>query len=278
MNEAPLMLSISGMRGIVGGSFTPDVAAMYAKAFAAWLGSKPGRRVVCVARDGRHGGESALAAVRSSLMAAGCDVIDLGIAMTPTVGVAIGHHRADGALVVTASHNPQQWNGLKALDSDGLAPPAESAADLVARFKALRADGGATRDDALTASHTPGSVRTDADAAMRHVERVLALVDVAAIRRAAFPVVLDSVNASGCVAGRALLERLGCRVTHLNGEATGIFPHAPEPLEINLGDLMRSTATARAACGFAQDLVPYCTQSRPGLTRSSMGADGRVPQ
>jgi len=248
---APLMLSISGLRGIVGESFTPRVAALYASAFAEWLReARPSTAAaprVCIARDGRFGGDQALAAVCQSLLESGCDVIDLGVAMTPTVGVAIGHHRADGALVVTASHNPQQWNGIKALDSDGLAPSPERAAELVSRFKSMR-DLGGTR----TAS-VKGALTHDGDASRRHVERVLSLVDVDAIRRAAFAVVLDSVNASGCLAGRLLLERLGCRLTHLNGDPTGIFPHAPEPLESNLGDLSKATAQAHAAVGFAQD-------------------------
>lgn len=271
---APLMLSISGLRGIVGESFTVQVASQYAEAFAAWIGASRGAATaaprICIARDGRRGGDEALAAVCEALLAAGCDVIDLGVAMTPTVGVAIGHHRADGALVVTASHNPQQWNGLKALDSDGLAPAPERAAQLVARFRALRdgqpGEGGAHGETAHAAGerrvHTVaatgassrrGTRREDTDAPRRHVERVLALVDVEAIRRAAFPVVLDSVNASGCLAGRILLERLGCRLTHLHGEQTGIFPHAPEPLATNLGELMVATAAASAAVGFAQD-------------------------
>jgi len=312
--DAPLMLTVSGMRGIVGASFTPEVATNYAKCFAGWLAatraaaigetsdasapatatapapapapsldrSKLRRSLVCIARDGRRGGEVFLEVVRTALLDSGCDVIDLDIAMTPTVGVAIGHHHADGALVVTASHNPQQWNGIKALDADGLAPAPERAAELIARFRALteattakptdreatasESAAGAVASDPASGTHTAthsstgksstvtrGSLRQDAEAAMRHVERVLKLVDVDAIRRANVKVALDSVNASGCVGGRALLERLGCEITHINGEPTGVFTHAPEPLEINLGELMSATSKAGAACGFAQD-------------------------
>lgn len=253
--DAPLMLSISGLRGITGASFTPEVAADYARAFAASIESErapspnaSARPRLCVARDGRLGGDVALAAVREALLACGADVIDLDVAMTPTVGVAIGSHAADGALVVTASHNPQEWNGMKALDAQGLAPSPERAAKLIERFRRIRA----TRAGA-PAADVRGSLHSVDDAAEVHVEKVLGLVDVERIRAANLPVVLDSVNASGCVAGRMLLERLGCRLTHLNGEQTGIFPHAPEPLESNLGDLMRATAAAGAACGFAQD-------------------------
>ncbi|MBX3354714.1 MAG: hypothetical protein KF724_03335 [Phycisphaeraceae bacterium] len=253
---APLMLSISGLRGIVGESFTTDVARLYATAFAGWIDEgRPGAAAaprICVARDGRRGGEAALGAVRDALQDAGCEVIDLGIAMTPTVGVAIAHHRGDGALVVTASHNPQQWNGLKALDSSGLAPPPERAAPLMARFKALR-DGVGSAAATARVSRPRGAATEDSHAAERHVERVLQLVDVPAIRRAGFSVVLDSINASGAIAGRMLLERLGCRLTHLNGDLSGVFSHTPEPLETNLGELIAATPRAGAAVGFAQD-------------------------
>ncbi len=242
------MLGISGLRGIVGVSFTPEVAAAYAAAFAAWI--RPGcggrRPRICVARDGRCSGEALLQAVSAGLLASGCDVVDLGVAMTPTVAVMIGHHRADGGMVVTASHNPQEWNGLKALDRDGLAPPPEEARSLVEGFTQRRF-GWCPPLEQGTSAH-------EADAARVHVERVVSQLDAEAIRRAGFHVVLDPVNASGCIGGPMLLERLGCRVTLVHGAQTGIFGHLPEPLEGNLEDLRRSTAaTSGAACGFAQD-------------------------
>ncbi len=256
--DAPLMLSISGMRGIAGASFTEEVAARYARAFAGWIhgeaaasARRRARPLLCVARDGRRGGDRFLDAVRRALLECGCDVIDLGVVMTPTVGVAIARHGADGAMVVTASHNPQPWNGLKALDSDGLAPAPARAAEIVRRYRALESDPAGASPSAPPGG--AGTLRSDPDAARAHVERVLREVDAAAIRARRFPVVLDSVNASGCVAGRSLLDALGCTVTHLNGDGSGIFPHAPEPLEANLGELRAETAARGAACGFAQD-------------------------
>lgn len=251
---APLMLSVSGARGIVGRTMTPDVAAAYAAAFGSFLcarapakgGAAARRPRVVLGRDGRISGEPLALAASGGLLAAGCDVTDIGVAMTPTVGVMIGALGADGGMAITASHNPIEWNGLKCLDGSGLAPPPAEAREIVQRFKERRLDWapplGTGRLD-----------RSDA-AAGTHVERVLAQVDVAAIRARGFTVVLDSVNASGCVPGRMLLEALGCRVTHLFGECTGVFGHTPEPLEANLTELAAGVArTPGAVVGFAQD-------------------------
>ena len=247
-DEAPLMLSVSGARGIVGRTMTPEVAAAYGGAFGSFLKATTGkaRPRVVVGRDGRISGPPLAAAAVGGLVATGCDVIDIGVAMTPTVGVMIGHHRADGGLTVTASHNPIQWNGIKCLDGDGLAPPPAIAKEIVDRFKARRIDWCGPLET--------GRVTEDLTAARVHVDRVLANVDVAAIRARRFPVVLDSVNGSGCLGGRMLLEELGCSVQHIFGEMTGVFGHVPEPLAENLVDLAGAVRGAPGtACGFAQD-------------------------
>jgi phosphomannomutase len=247
-DEAPLMLSVSGARGIVGRTMTPEVAAAYGGAFGSFLKATTGkaRPRVVVGRDGRISGPPLAAAAIGGLTATGCDVIDIGVAMTPTVGVMIGHHRADGGLTITASHNPIQWNGIKCLDGDGLAPPPAIAKEIVDRFKARRIDWCGPLET--------GHVSEDLTAARVHVDRVLANVDVAAIRARRFTVVLDSVNGSGCLGGRMLLEELGCRVEHIFGEMTGVFGHVPEPLAENLVDLAGAVRGAPgAACGFAQD-------------------------
>ncbi len=240
------MLSVSGARGLVGRSMTPDVAARFAAAFASHLRESFARPHVVLGRDGRASGDSLGRAVAGALMAAGCDVIDVGIVATPTVAVAIRAHSAQGGMVITASHNPIEWNGLKALDSDGLAPPPGIAQAIIDRFKAGQLDWAGPLG--------AGTHHRDHDADQRHVDRVLSLVDVPAIRAAHFHVVLDSVNGGGSASGRLLLDRLGCDVMHLNGERTGDFAHTPEPLEANLGQLMRAVASSGAAAvGFAQD-------------------------
>ncbi len=248
-SEAPLMLSVSGARGIVGRTMTPAVAAAYAGAFGSFLKSTTGRprpRVV-VGLDGRISGPPLAAAAIGGLTATGCDVVDIGVAMTPTVGVMIQHHQADGGLTVTASHNPIEWNGIKCLDGNGLAPPPLIATEIVQRFR----DGHIAWCDPIAT----GRVEPDAGAARIHVERVLSCVDARAISAKSFAVVLDSVNGSGCVGGRMLLESLGCRVNHLFGEPTGVFGHTPEPIAEHLLELAGVVRGGRGAfaCGFAQD-------------------------
>ncbi len=248
-NDAPLMLSVSGARGIVGRTMTPVVAATFAGAFGSHIRTLvAGRRPkLVVARDGRYGGEALARAVQGALASVGCDVVDIGVAMTPTVGLMIKALGADGGMAVTASHNPIEWNGLKCLDGDGLAPPKPVAEAIIARFKAA--------DIAFAKPLEIGSITTDSTAARRHVDRVLAVTGAAErVRARKLHVVLDSVNASGCEGGRMMLDALGCGVTHIYGEMTGIFGHTPEPTAENLGELAAKVrGTAGAACGFAQD-------------------------
>jgi phosphomannomutase len=251
--EAPLMLSVSGARGIVGRTMTPEIAAAYGAAFGSFLKVTTGkdRPLVVVGLDGRISGPPLAAAAIGGLMATGCDVIDIGVAMTPTVGVMISERKADGGLAVTASHNPIAWNGIKCLDGNGLAPPPAIAKEIVDRFKERRID--------WCEPLATGKLTHDGSAARVHIDRVLRNVDVAAIRAKNFTVVLDSVNGSGCVPGRMLLEELGCKVVHIYGEQTGVFGHVPEPLAENLQDLAAAVRDSKghhfasAACGFAQD-------------------------
>lgn len=251
LSSAPLMLSVSGARGIVGASMTPIVSGEIAAAFGSFLrGGLAKRPTILLARDGRPSGEMLGAAATAGLLAIGCDVIDLGVVMTPTVGVMIDVLGADGGVVITASHNPIEWNGLKCLDQDGLAPPPAKASEIIDRFRSKRFS--------WADAESMGVVRHDDRGVAKHLERVLRLVDVDRIRARRFTVVLDSVNGAGCVAGRMLLERLGCEVIHLNGEPTGRFAHTPEPIEANLTDLCavvasRHGSASPAVVGFAQD-------------------------
>ena len=252
--SAPLMLSVSGARGTGGRTMTPVVAATFAGAFGSHVRTtSAGRRPkLVVARDGRAGGEAILRAVEGALLATGCDVVDLGVAMTPSVGLMIRALGADGGMAVTASHNPLEWNGLKCLDGDGLAPPKPVAEAIIARFRAA--------DIAWAEPAAIGAITADDSTNGRHVARVLEATGAAPrVAPRALRVVLDSVNASGCRGGRMLLEALGCRVTHIHGEETGIFGHVPEPTADNLGDLVAAVRATHAdgegpaACGFAQD-------------------------
>lgn len=260
-SDAPLMLSVSGCRGIVGATMTPEVAARFAGAFAGWLRDRnPGteRLTVVFGKDGRAGNESLHLAAVAGLLGAGARVVDLDIAATPTVGVMVEHHSAQGGLILTASHNPAQWNGLKCLtrdekDSRGVprarAPKADDAQRIVDRFKA----GGV-----LLAAHDGQGVHDhDATAAHVHVARVLRAIEpiapVEAIKARRFRVAVDSVNASGADGARLLLDALGCDLVHVHADGSGVFPHSPEPTAENLAGFTAVVRDAGAVVGFAQD-------------------------
>lgn len=249
MSDAPLMLSVSGVRGIFGKSLTRMTAADFAAAFAEFVKGSSGvsKPTICVGRDSRPSGGVLAEAVIEALVGRGCDVVDLGIVATPTVGVMVTHRQAQGGMVITASHNPSEWNGLKCINGRGMALPKDDIEQVIERFK--RRELGAE-----VAEGAQGRVERDWSANAEHVQRVLSLIDVDAVRGAGFTVVLDSVNGAGCEAGRMLLEALGCAVFHMNGEPTGAFAHTPEPTEENLTALAsRTAAVGDAVCGFAQD-------------------------
>lgn len=234
---------------MVGKALTPEVAARYAAAFG-WLvsGGKPGCAVV-LGRDSRPSGTMLAAAAAAGLQSVGCEVIDCGLVPTPTVQLAVEHHRAAGGIVVTASHNPAEWNALKFVGPDGIfldADRGERIRDLV-----REAGGGIPR----ASWDEVGSARSDPEAKRRHLEAVLALpvLDVARIRKRRFSVVLDGVRGAAGPLVRELLEALGCRVRGLNLEPDGRFPRPPEPLPENLGALADSVREAKADLGMALD-------------------------
>lgn len=253
------MLSVSGCRGIVGESLTPDVVARFAGAFAGFLASRVKSPTVVLGRDGRAGCEMVHHAALAGLLGAGVNVVDLGVAMTPTVAILTDKHRAAGGMVLTASHNPQEWNGLKCLlgetpneaGSGACAPPASLAAQIIKRFK-TGAGAGAPWSGM-------GKIEVDGAAAVAHVDRVVNAIGALAALDAGeigldTVVVLDSVNASGVEGGMALLERLGCeQVMHIAGQSTGLFPHPPEPVKENLRALCGAVKEMDASVGFAQD-------------------------
>lgn len=235
-----LMVSVSGVRGLVGETLTPAVVLEFCQAYGTLLDG--GR--VALARDSRPSGQMFAAAAAAGLLASGCEVTDLGLAMTPTVGRAIRDGRFDGGVIVTASHNPAPWNGLKFLDDQGLAPDPARAA----RIAELRA-AGRTR---LIPAGFRGLHRDD-QAGARHVDAVLAAVEVDTSGLRGMRVVLDSINGAGCLDSPRLLAELGCHVTHINGEPDGAFAHPPEPVAENLASLCAAVRRANAAVGFAQD-------------------------
>ena len=240
-----LMISVSGMRGHVGTDLTPELVARHAAALAAWARGA-GLPSVVLGRDSRTSGPMFMHAATAGIMSAGCDVIDVGMVPTPTVQFAVEHHHAGAGLILTASHNPIEWNALKFVGPDGIFLDAEAGAAV----RAL-AEAGPPR----AGWDTIGRVHEDREAVARHLDLVLALpeIDVAAIRARKFHVALDCVRGAGGASIPLLLERLGCRVTAIHLETDGRFPHAPEPVPENLGDLSRAVRESGAEIGMAVD-------------------------
>jgi phosphomannomutase len=245
--QAPLMLSVSGMRGLVGRSITPVVVARYAAAFGGWLreSTKKDAPHVVIGRDSRPSGEMFELAAVSGLIASGCRVTRVGVLSTPGVAIMIGRHRAEGGMVITASHNPIIWNGVKALRHDGAAPPADQAQQIIERFKDDRLD--------YVPVEQLQPCSEDQSGITVHVGSILPHIDVEAVRAAKLTAVVDSVNGAGGDEARALLEALGVKLIHMYPEPTGIFPHTPEPTRDNLTELCANVKEHGAAIGFAQD-------------------------
>lgn len=238
-----LIRSISGIRGIVGETLLPETVLAYVSAFAAWTGGGP----VVLGYDGRPHGRILTGLARVALQFAGCDVIDCGVVPTPTVQLVTEHSDARGGIAVTASHNPAQWNGLKFLGPDGVFLDAAANADLFALADAGRRTSVAW--DRL------GHVHVRAGVLEEHVDRVLAAapVDLDAIRARRFHVAVDAVNASGSRIVPMLLARLGCEVLPVACDASGVFPHTPEPLPENLVGLGEAVLRHKADLGIAVD-------------------------
>ena len=243
-SEAPLMLSVSGARGIVGKSMTPEVAHRLAAIWGQHVASTESSPLMVLARDSRPSGPELAEAAAQGLCDAGCRVISLGIAATPTVGVMIGSARASGGVMITASHNPSPWNGLKLLDGMGTAPSSDVAAAIIERFRS---------DEQVPSRTASMEVVEETRGHDTHGAKVLGQIDPAVIQNRGFKVVLDSVNGAGGIAGASLLKRLGCEVVHLGEEPTGDFFHPPEPRKEHLGALCEAVLEAGADIGFAQD-------------------------
>jgi len=246
MANEGLMVSVSGIRGRVAEGLTPEVVAKFASAFGAWAAAHGKSRDVVVGRDSRVSGPMFHRAVLAALQSVGCNVIDIGLTTTPTCQLAVEHHHAAGGLMISASHNPIEWNALKFIGPSGLFLEAAEAAEM----RSLVESGipRATWDKL-------GEIRQDDGAISRHVERVLAIpyVDVPGIRARKFHVALDCVRGAGAAIMPMLLERLGCEITSINMETDGRFPRPPEPVAENLGELERLVLKSKAAVGFAVD-------------------------
>jgi phosphomannomutase len=239
---------------LVGTDLTPEIVARWAAAFGLWArdGARPsGRRAVrpsvVLGRDARTSGPMFAGAATSGLQSVGCEVIDVGLVATPTVQLAVEHHHAAGGIILTASHNPIEWNALKFVGPDGIF------LDTVAGTRVREL---ATAESLPRANYDAiGGVEADGEAISRHLAAVLVLrgVDVRAIRRRRFRVALDTVRGAGGALMPELLERLGCRVTAINLETDGLFPRPPEPVPENLKALGALVRRKKADIGIAVD-------------------------
>ncbi len=243
--SATLMISVSGMRGHVGTDLTPELVTRHAAALGSWARSQ-GKPLVVLGRDSRTSGPMFAHAATAGLMSVGVDVIDLGIVPTPTVQMAVEEHHAGAGLILTASHNPIEWNALKFVGPDGIFLDGDAGAAV----RAL-AEKGPERNgwEGL------GVVREDPSALQRHFAHILRLpmIDVERIRARHFRVALDCVRGAGGRSIPALLEQLGCEVHGINLETDGRFPRAPEPIPENLVELGTLVRETRADIGMAVD-------------------------
>ncbi len=235
------IISVSGLRGIIGESLSPELAARYACAFAGTL--PPGKFVVT--RDGRSTGPMLADGILAALRAVGRTCIYADVAATPTTGVLIRQSDAAGGIQISASHNPPQYNGLKLFSAEGRVLTAAAGGKVMERYR--------EETPAWVAYDELGEIESCDDPHARHLELVLATVDVDRIRERKFRVYLDSNHGAGSILGKHLLEALGCHVTIGGGNPDGLFEHPPEPTAENLVDVSRHIQSITTDVGFCQD-------------------------
>jgi phosphomannomutase len=248
-----LIKSISGIRGTIGGevdnNLTPLDLVKFASAYGSWIKqhSSNDRVKIVIGRDARLSGAMVEAIVVNSLIALGIDVINLGLSTTPTVELAVPMEGADGGIILTASHNPKQWNALKLLNSKGEFIDAQAGEMIL--------ESAANEDFSYAEVDDLGIETKDDSYLQKHIDAVLnlTLVEKEQIAKKGFKVVVDGVNSTGGIFIPALLEQLGVEVVKLYCDPTGHFPHNPEPLEKHLGAIMEAVVTHKADFGIVVD-------------------------
>ncbi|MBA4054924.1 MAG: phosphoglucosamine mutase, partial [Marivirga sp.] len=246
-----LIKSISGIRGTIGGktgeNLTPVDIVKFTAAFGTWLKKKGGEPKIVIGRDARPSGEMVNSLIAATLQGLGIDVIDLGLSTTPTVEMAVPMEKASGGIIITASHNPVQWNALKLLNEKGEFISGKDGEEMLKiaekeafEFAAVSKLGKYERNDTYLQKHIDIILK-------------LPLVDVEAIRNKGFKVVVDAVNSSGGIAVPLLLKALGVTVKEMYCEPTGHFPHNPEPLPEHLTDICREIKKGKYDLGIVVD-------------------------
>ena len=247
-----LISSISGIRGTIGGNpgdnLTPVDVVRFTSAYGSWLLKKHSRGTVVVGRDARPSGTMIQAIVQQTLVSLGIDVIDVGLSTTPTVEMEVVRHHAQGGIILTASHNPKEWNALKLLDEKGEFLDAENG-ELINQFSQNLSSISFASVDEL------GVICTETHAIQHHIDAILNLdlVHVELVKNRGLVAVVDGVNSSGGVVIPKLLDALGVTVVPIHCEPNGNFPHHPEPLAPHLTDLSEAVVKHRADLGIAVD-------------------------
>ena len=246
-----LIKSISGIRGTIGGgagdNLTPMDAVKFAAGYGAWLKKRHGACTVVIGRDARPSGQMIENLVVSTLQGLGINVINTGLSTTPTVEMLVPRYNAQGGIILTASHNPKQWNALKLLNEKGEFVSGADGAEILALAES----------DEITFAEVDdlGTVTEDTDGLQWHIDQILALssVDVTLVADKKFNVVIDAVHSSGSVAIPMLLDKMGVTYTNLYPEPTGQFPHNPEPLEKHLTEIITECASGKYNMGIVVD-------------------------
>lgn len=290
-----LIKSISGIRGTIGGktneNLTPIDVVKFTAAFGSWLRQQSDNLSIVVGRDGRISGAMVSNLVVNTLVGQGFEVIDLGLSTTPTVEMAVAREQAAGGIILTASHNPREWNALKLLNSKGEFISAEDGQWILSAAE--------TEDFDFVPVDKLGSVQADDSALQKHIKAITdhPLVDINAIKKAKFKVVVDAINSSGAIAVPEMLKALGVKdITVLNEEMNGKFAHNPEPLPEHLTALSTEVQRLEASLGIAVDpdvdrlcfvcedgsmfgeeytlvaVADYVLSQRPGNTVSNMSS------
>ena len=236
-----LKIGIAGVRGVVGESFTPELIVSFAQAFATYM---DGSRIL-VCRDTRPSGSMVQAAVSAGLLGAGCEVVNLGVCPTPTLQLAVEQLEASGGIAITAGHNPEQWNALKFVRSDGLYLNATQGEELLDIYH-----------QGEFAKTTWDKIKTTIpafDATSHHIEKLKMVFDVDAIRARRLTVAVDYCNGACVGLISRWLSELGCEVLAINDDSSAPFPHSPEPKKANMAQLVAVVKAGKADIGFAHD-------------------------
>ncbi|MGB2763638.1 MAG: phosphoglucosamine mutase [Candidatus Aminicenantaceae bacterium] len=236
-----LKISISGVRGIVGDSLTPQLTASFAQAFGTYLG----RGVVIVGQDSRKSGTMVKKAVLSGLLSVGCQPIEIGICPIPSIQFLTKQSKAIGAIAVTASHNPKEWNGLKFINEEGLFLNYHQ----MEEFLDIYHQG----EFSLVEAHKYKNLKFEKNPARPHFKKLLSYFNVDLIRQKKFKVAIDCCNGAGAVLVPQYLDALGCQPILINCVPDGLFAHHPEPLPENIATLCRTVVEEGADVGFVQD-------------------------